>query len=64
MGTEDMEVVTKLIHSAFQLGVEIQTSSGPKLVDFKKACHQDDWSGKINSLKLEVFMINYQMIDD
>ena len=59
-----MEVVTKLIHSAFQLGVEIQTSSGPKLVDFKKACHQDDWSGKINSLKLEVFMINNQMIND
>ena len=54
MGTEDMEVVVKLIHSAFQLGAEIQTSSGPKLVDFKKACHEETWSSKINSLTMEV----------
>ena len=49
-----MEVVVKLIHSAFQLGAEIQTSSGPKLVDFKKACHEETWSSKTNSLTMEV----------
>ena len=33
-----MVTVVRLIHSALQLGAEIQTVSGPKLVDFKKAC--------------------------
>merc|ERR1711972_328971 len=63
MTSEHMETVVSLIHSAFQLGVEIQTSSGPKLVDFKKACHQDDWSGKINSLKLgvEKFAVKFML---
>lgn len=53
MKTADMETVVKFLHLAFQLGVEVQASSGPKLVDFKKCCHQQ-FSGKINKLKEEV----------
>ena len=53
MNTDDMETVVKFLHQAFQLGVEVQAESGPKLVDFKKCCQQK-FSAKINKVKEEV----------
>merc|ERR1719365_78306 len=53
MKTQHMDTVVKFLHQAFQLGVEVQATSGPKLVDFKKCCHQE-FSEKINKLKEEV----------
>lgn len=53
MKTQHMDTVVKFLHEAFQLGVEVQATSGPKLVDFKKCCQQE-FSGKINKLKEEV----------
>ena len=63
MVTEDMKTVVSLIHSALQLGAEIQSSSGPKLVDFKKACATSDWEAKINNLKeqVEKFAVNFML---
>ena len=54
MNTTDMETVVRFIDAAFKLAVQIQAASGPKLVDFKKACGDPDWATKINSLKEEV----------
>jgi len=54
MNTTDMETVVKFIDAAFKLAVQIQGVSGPKLVDFKKACGEPGWVSKINSLKEEV----------
>lgn len=54
MNTTDMETVVKFIDAAFKLAVQIQKVSGPKLVDFKKACGEPGWVSKINSLKEEV----------
>jgi len=54
MTAEHMETVVSLIHSALQLGVQIQTSSGPKLADFRAACKTPTWSEKITSLETQV----------
>ena len=54
MNSTDMETVVKFIDAAFKLAVQIQKVSGPKLVDFKKACGEPGWVSKINSLKKEV----------
>jgi len=37
-----------------QLSREIAAASGPKLVDFKSACHSDAFSGKVKALRQEV----------
>merc|ERR1712079_769174 len=62
MKTEDMETVVRLIHSALQLGAEIQTASGPKLVDFKKAVYSGSWSARVDSLKQEVEQFSCQFM--
>merc|ERR1719209_294688 len=49
-----MDQVVKFIHSAIELAVEIQQSSGPKLVDFKKFLVNEKFTGKIESLQKEV----------
>merc|ERR1719189_1051197 len=49
-----MDQVVKFIHSAIELAVEIQHSSGPKLVDFKKYLVNEKFTGKIESLQKEV----------
>ena len=54
METENMKTVVHFIHRSLQLGAEIQSSSGPKLVDFKKACSNAEWTSKIDNLKKEV----------
>ena len=52
MTTENMTNVVQLIHSALQLGVHIQTASGPKLADFRVKC--GEWSDKIDLIKSDV----------
>ena len=54
MNATDMENVVKFIDAAFKLAVQIQGVSGPKLVDFKKACGEPGWVSKISGLKEEV----------
>ena len=49
-----MDKVVKFIHSAIQLAVEIQQTSGPKLVDFKKFLVDEKFTGKIENLQKEV----------
>merc|ERR1711970_1351229 len=46
-----MDQVVKFIHSAIELAIEIQQSSGPKLVDFKKFLVNEKFTGKIESLQ-------------
>jgi len=62
MDTENMVTVVRLIHSALQLGAEIQTASGPKLVDFKKAVYSASWSARVDSLKQEVEQFSCQFM--
>nr|ACG44669.1 serine hydroxymethyltransferase [Zea mays] len=51
----DIDQVVKLMDDALKLGKEISDKSGPKLVDFKKLCHEDaTFSKKIRELKERV----------
>merc|ERR1712117_857441 len=52
MTTDHMTSVVQLIHSALQLGVQIQTASGPKLADFRVKC--GEWAHKIDLIKADV----------
>ena len=62
MTSEHMETVVSLIHSALQLGVQIQTSSGPKLADFRAACKTPTWSEKISSVQTQVEKFSVQFM--
>lgn len=50
----DIDRVVDFIDRGLKLSREIGEVSGPKLVDFKAACHSDKFAGKISSLRAEV----------
>lgn len=50
----DIDFVVDLIDRGLKLAKEIGAASGPKLVDFKSACHTDQFAGKIAALRTEV----------
>lgn len=50
----DMDRVVDFIDRGLKLSKEIALVSGPKLVDFKAACHGDAFAGKIKALREEV----------
>ena len=52
--TKHMDQVVKFINSAMELAVDIQKTSGPKLVDFKKSLQDEKFTAKIKALKNEV----------
>merc|ERR1711887_396531 len=58
--TKHMDQVVKFINSAMELAVEIQQSSGPKLVDFKKSLHDEKFTVKIKALKNDVENFAFQ----
>ena len=51
---EDMKVVVQFIHRAFELALEIQGVSGPKLVDWRKLLESPKYVEKVNEIKKEV----------
>jgi len=51
---EHMETVVRHIHAAISLAGEIQQTSGPKLVEFKRCLMDRQFTGRINTLKAEV----------
>lgn len=50
----DIDRVVDLIDRGLKLSKEISATSGAKLVDFKAACHSDQFKGKIAALRKEV----------
>ncbi|XP_023016358.1 serine hydroxymethyl transferase isoform X2 [Leptinotarsa decemlineata] len=50
---ENIDDVVNFIDCALQLGIEIAKTSGPKLVDFKKAVHEH-FSSEVTALRNEV----------
>lgn len=50
----NMDDVVSFIDRGLKLSKEIAAVSGPKLVDFKSACHSDAFAGKIKALRSEV----------
>merc|ERR1719452_186444 len=61
--TAHMDQVVKFIHSAMELAVEIQQTSGPKLVDFKKCQHEQKFAAKIKTMKdtVEKFAVQFRL---
>jgi len=61
--TAHMDQVVKFIHSAMELAVEIQQTSGPKLVDFKKCLHEQKFATKIKTMKdtVEKFAVQFRL---
>jgi len=54
LNSSHMKQVVHFIHSAMELAVEIQKTSGPKLVDFKKCLSDSQFALKIQTLKEQV----------
>jgi len=50
----DMDRVVEWMDRGLKLSKEITAVSGPKLVDFKEACHSDKFAGTIKALREEV----------
>lgn len=50
----DMDTVVDFIDRGLKLSKDIVKVSGGKLVDFKKACHSDEFAPKIKALRNEV----------
>lgn len=50
----DIDRVVDFIDRGLKLSKEIAKASGPKLVDFKAACHSAEFTGKISALRNEV----------
>lgn len=50
----DIDRVVDLIDRGLKLSKEIGAVSGPKLIDFKEACHSEQFAGKIAALRNEV----------
>lgn len=50
----DIDIVVDYIDRGFKLSKEIAAVSGPKLVDFKTACHSEQFAGAITTLRNEV----------
>lgn len=59
----DIDRVVDLIDCGLKLSKEIGTVSGPKLVDFKTACHSEQFAGKIAALrnKVEEFGVKFPL---
>lgn len=51
---KDIDLVVDFIDRGLKLSKEITTVSGPKLVDFKAACHSEQFSKTIAALRKEV----------
>jgi len=51
---EDMKAVVQFIHRAFELALEIQGVSGPKLVDWRKELGTPKFAEKVNVIKKDV----------
>ena len=51
---EDMRVVVQFIHRAFELALEAQSVSGPKLVEWRKVIESPKFVTKINEIKNDV----------
>jgi len=60
---EDMKTVVGFLDTAFNLAVEIQQQSGPKLVDFKKALKEEQFTQKIQDIrnKVEAFAAAFRL---
>lgn len=54
LGESEMDDVVQFIDRGLQLSKEISAVSGAKLVDFKAACHSEQFAGKIKLLRDEV----------
>nr|AHB50507.1 glycine hydroxymethyl transferase [Mayetiola destructor] len=50
----DIDRVVDFIDRGLKLSKEIGTVCGPKLIDFKEACHSEQFAGKIAALRNEV----------
>jgi glycine hydroxymethyltransferase len=50
----DFDRVVEYIHRGLELSKEIAATSGPKLVDFKAAVHNDQFAPKVKALRDEV----------
>lgn len=50
----DIDLVVDFIDRGLKLSKEIATVSGPKLVDFKAACHKEPFAAKIAAIRNEV----------
>merc|ERR1712106_23019 len=63
LDTTHMNRVVQFIHSAMELAVEIQLTSGPKLVDFKKYLCDEKFTGKVDILQKqgEEFAIQFRL---
>ena len=51
---DDMRIVAQFIHRAFQLALEVQVKSGPKLVDWRCEMESKEVVAKINEIKNEI----------
>ena len=63
LDTTHMNRVVQFIHAAMELAVEIQVTSGPKLVDFKKFLAEEKFTAKINALRTQVekFAVQFRL---
>merc|ERR1712198_580923 len=51
---DDMRAVVQLIHRAFELALEIQAVSGPKIVEWRKVLDSPKFAEKVNVIKNDV----------
>ena len=51
---DDMKAVVQLIHRAFELALEIQAVSGPKIVEWRKVLDSPKFAEKVNVIKTDV----------
>ena len=51
---DDMRAVVQLIHRAFELALEIQAVSGPKIVEWRKVLDSPKFAEKVNVIKTDV----------
>jgi glycine hydroxymethyltransferase len=51
---EDMKLVVQFIHRAFELALEIQALSGPKLVDWLRELGTPKYAQKVSEIKKDV----------
>jgi len=54
MDSSHMEKVTGFIDAAFKLGIEVQSVSGPKLVDFKRVIGEQRFKEKVQTIRNQV----------
>ena len=51
---DDMRAVVQLIHRAFELALEIQAVSGPKIIEWRKILDSPKFAEKVNVIKTDV----------